>query len=233
VAVNFNVDEARAAAADAERLTCCGVPGARLKVDGEADTPDESPLVATLIVPVNPLRAVAESFTGCVLPPAVRATLDTFAETEKSGAATAAVTVTATDTLWLSFPDVAVNFTVEEVTVAAADAVRLTCCVAPGARLNVEGEALTPDESPLMVTLIVPVNPLRAVAESFTVCALPPAVRDKLDTFVETEKSGVLPVVPLVVTTPPQPMLNPPDRMIPRQQRRLFLTLDIRSAAPS
>ena len=159
--------------------------------------------------------------------------LDTFAEIEKSGVAATAPTVTATDALWLSFPDVAVNFTVEEVTVAAADAERLTCCVPPGARLNVEGDAVTPDDSPLMVTLIVPVNPLRAVADSLTVCALPPAVRATLDTFVETEKSGVLPVVMLVVTTPPQPMISPPDKMIPSQQRRLFLTLDIRCVAPS
>ena len=213
VAVNFTVDEVTAAAADAERFTCCGVPGVRLKVDGEAVTPEESPLVVTLIVPENPLRPVAESFTGCALPPAVRATLGTFVETEKSGVATAALTVTATDALWLSAPDVAVNNTVDEVTAAAADAERFTCCVAPGARLNVEGEAVTPDESPLVVTLIVPENPLRAVAESFTGCALPPAVRDRLDTFVENEKSAVL----FVVVTPPQPTISPPDRMIGSQ----------------
>jgi hypothetical protein len=108
---------------------------------------------------------------------------------------------------------VAVNTTVDVVTVAAADAVRFTVCCVPGVRLNVEGEAATPDESPLVVTLIVPENPLRAVAESFTGWALPPAVRVKLDTFAENEKSGVL----LVAVTLPQPTLNPPDRTIASQ----------------
>jgi hypothetical protein len=117
--------------------------------------------------------------------------------------------VTETEAVWLSAPEVAVNTTVDVVAVAVADAERLTGCGVPGVRLTVVGEAVTPGESPLVVTLIVPANPLRAVAESFTGCALPPAVRDKLDTFAAMEKSGAA----LVEVTLPQPTLNPPQRM--------------------
>jgi hypothetical protein len=115
--------------------------------------------------------------------------------------------------VWLSIPEVAVNNTVDEVRAAADDAERLTCCVAPGEMLNVEGEAVTPDERPLVATLTVPENPPMAVAESFTGCALPPAVRVKLDTLATNEKSGVL----LVDFTTPQPAINPPYRMVARQ----------------
>jgi hypothetical protein len=122
-----------------------------------------------------------------------------------------------------------VNTTVDVVAVAVAEAERLTCCGVPGVRLKVEGEAATPDESPLVVTLIVPENPLRAVAESFTGWALPPAVRAKLDTFDDNEKSGVL----LVAVTLPQPTLNPANRATASQSNPLFVVLDMRSAVLS
>jgi hypothetical protein len=35
------------ALAAAEKLTCCGVPGVRLSVPGEAVTPEDIPLTAT------------------------------------------------------------------------------------------------------------------------------------------------------------------------------------------
>ena len=76
---------------------------------------------------------------------------------------------------------------------------------------------------------MVPVNPLRAVAESFTGCALPPAIRVRLDTFAETEKSAVL----FVAVTPPQPAINPPDKTIAGQQNQLFPILDMSSAVLS
>jgi hypothetical protein len=134
--------------------------------------------------------------------------------------------VTETEAVWLSAPEVAVKTTVDVVAVADADAERLTGCGVPGVRLKVEGEADTPEESPLAVTLIVPANPLRAVAESFTGCALPPAVRDKLDTFAAMEKSGAA----VVEVTLPQPTLNPTQRRIASQQVALLFALDIGSA---
>jgi len=136
--------------------------------------------------------------------------------------ATAAFTLTVTEALWLSIPEVAVNCTVDVALIAAADAERPTCWGVPGVRLGVEGEAVTSAGSPLTVTLIVPENPFRAVAESVTGCTLPPAVRLRLATFAENEKSGVLFAAP-----PPQPLLNPPLTRIASQHSRNCLATDM------
>src|SRR6202034_4384759 len=126
VPVNTTVEVLVAADAAAVKLTCCGVPGVRVKLLGDAVTPAGSPLMVTAMVPVNPLRAVADTDTGSALPPAVRLRLDAFTESEKLGLATAAVTLSVKEAVWLSVPDVPVNATVEVLVVAEADAVKLT-----------------------------------------------------------------------------------------------------------
>jgi hypothetical protein len=199
VPVNTTVEVPAAADAAAVKFTCCGVPGVRVKLAGDAVTPVGRPLIVTGIVPVNPLMAVAETDTGRALPPAVTFKLVTFTESEKFGLATAAVTVSEKEAVWLSVPDVPVKTTVEVPAAADAAAVKFTCCGVPGVSVKLAGDAVTPVGRPLIVTGIVPVNPLMAVAETDTGCALPPAVKLRLVALTESEKSGVpsLKIIPL------------------------------------
>jgi hypothetical protein len=129
VATNCTVDVLAAADDDAARATCWGVPGMRVKLDGVAVTPAGRPLTKTVIVPENPLRAVAERLTGCWLP-AVTLRLERLAEIEKS-AVTAGSTTTVTEAVWLMVPEVAMNCTVDVLAAADAAAERLTCWGAP------------------------------------------------------------------------------------------------------
>lgn len=174
----------------AEKLTCCGVPGVRFTVPGEAVTPAGSPLMATWMGPVNPLSAVADKVADCVAPPVVRVTVVGLTAIAKSGADAAAVTFNWKDALWLRVPEVPTNWTEAVPVVAFAAAEKLICCGVPGVRLSVAGDAVTPVGSPLIVTWTVPVNPLRAVAESVTACAEPPALSDTVVGLTVRLKSG-------------------------------------------
>lgn len=106
-----------------------------------------------------------------------------------------AFTVRENEPEWLSVPDVAVHSTVDVPATADAAAVKLTVCGVPGVRVIVVGDAVTPVGRPVTATWMVPENPSSAVAESDTDCELPPAVRLRLVTLTEKEKSGVLFVV--------------------------------------
>jgi hypothetical protein len=93
---------------------------------------------------------------------------------------------------WLRAPDVAVHCTIDVPGAADAAAVKLTVCGVPGASVIVVGDMVTPVGRPLTATWIVPENPSSAVAESLIDCEVPPAVRLKLVTLTEKEKSGEL-----------------------------------------
>src|SRR5579863_908409 len=125
--------------------------------------------------------------TDCALPPATKLRLSTLASSEKSGAD---VTVTVTEMLWLSEPEIAVNVNVEDPATAFDEAVRLTFCDPPAVSEKLAGDALTPDGSPLSATWIVPVNPLIADADTETGCALPPGESVRLAVLEEREKSA-------------------------------------------
>jgi len=55
--------------ASAEKLTCCAVPGVRVMLVGEAETPVGRPLTWTLTSDEKPLIAVTDSDTEAELPP--------------------------------------------------------------------------------------------------------------------------------------------------------------------
>ena len=143
------------------------------------------------------MRAVAETDTGCALPPAVTLRFVTLTDSEKSGLAGAAVTMSEKEAEWLRVPDVPVNCTVEVLAAADDAAVKLTCNGVPGVRVSVAGDVVTPVGSPLTVTLMVPVNPSMAVAVRVSDSALPPAVRLSAELLRRKEKSGEPP--PLLV----------------------------------
>src|ERR1700733_1853490 len=90
-------------------------------------------------------------------------------------------TVSASEAVCVSDPDVPVKKTVAVPLAAEADAARLTCWPVPGERVNVDGVAVTPCGKPVRVTGTEPVNPLAATAVKVTDCAAPPAVKAALD----------------------------------------------------
>ncbi len=192
VAVHTTVAVPTAAEAAAVKLTLCGVPGVTVMLEGDIVTPAGNPLTATLTVPEKPFRAVAVKVTGWALPPAVRLRLVTFAEKEKSGGLGLLFVVRENDTEWLSAPEVAVHITVVVPATAEAAAVKLTLCGVPGVIAMLEGDIVTPAGNPLTATLTVPEKPFREVTVKVTGCALPPAVRFRLVTLAENEKSGAL-----------------------------------------
>jgi hypothetical protein len=98
-----------------------------------------------------------------------------------------------------------VNCTAEVVALALAAAEKLTCCGDPGVSVKVEGVAVTPAGTPLAATCTVPENPLSAVADTATVCALPPAARVTLVAPADKEKSGF---APGTTELDPQPATN-------------------------
>jgi hypothetical protein len=79
--------ETAGAVAAAAMLTCCEVPGAMVKEDGDAVTPGGSPLATTWIDWDNPPLAVADIDTTEFAPPVATLTVLTLAAIEKSGMA--------------------------------------------------------------------------------------------------------------------------------------------------
>jgi len=107
--------------------------------------------------------------------------------------------------------------------------------------LKVEGDAVTPAGSPLTATLMVPENPLRAVADRLTGCWVP-CVRLKFEVLAEIEKSGLLPPppvppppppppVPPLAKWPPQPQIDAAERARASQKNRICRGISIRSVA--
>ena len=92
-----------------------------------------------------------------------------------------APTVSASEAVCVSEPDVPMKATFAVPVAAEADADRLTCWPVPGERVNVDGVAVTPCGRPARVTCTEPLNPLAAIAITLTDCAEPPAVKAALD----------------------------------------------------
>jgi hypothetical protein len=174
-------------------VTLCGVPGVRESVAGLAVTPAGNPLSATLVVPVNPLIAVAVSCTGCPVPPAVRLRAAGVTASEKSGwEGGAAVTVMATDAVCVRLPDVPVNVAVDDPTAVPSGAVKVSVAAVPGVSVMVDGWAVTPAGKPAMVTGTLAENPFFAVASRDTVAGVPLAAKFTVAGVAVSEKSGVV-----------------------------------------
>ena len=63
VPLKVTLPVAVAAPCGAEKMTCCFVPGVKVKAEGEADTPDGRPEVETLTWPEKPLTGLADTET--------------------------------------------------------------------------------------------------------------------------------------------------------------------------
>src|SRR5579872_1309667 len=100
-------------------------------------------------------------------------------------------TVRLSEAVCVSEPDVPVNTMLALALGADADAVRLNCWPAPGERVRVAGDAVTPCGRPAMLTCTAPLNPLAAAAVTVTAWAAPPEVSVALDGLTWSEKSGV------------------------------------------
>jgi|SRR5580658_96555 hypothetical protein len=115
----------------------------------------------------------------------------------------AAAIVSETDAVCFASPEFPVKTRVAVPATALDAAVRLTCCDAPTASDNVDGDRVTPVGAPAADTLTVPEKPEMAVAEMLMVCAAPPAVMLALAGVACNEKSD------LFVTVPePQPAIH-------------------------
>lgn len=168
------------------------------KVAGEADTPDGSPEIVTLIEPENPLIAVADTITCWLLPPTWRLSVPGVTERLKSGAGGGAVArENGISRLCESVPDVPCNTKVLDALEAPAFAVNVIICGVPGVRVSADCEAVTPAGKPVIVADTWPVKPLKAAAETF-ICMLDPAVKLTAEAGPEIAKSASL-VTPVAV----------------------------------
>jgi len=178
------------------------VPAAKLAV-----TPEGKPDAANVTVPVK--------FTGVSVivlvpvPPTATDKVAGAAERVKLGGS-AAVTVTATDVVALSEPEVPFTVTVTGlvVTVAEAPAVRVSTSVsdAPAAKL-----AVTPLGRPVAANVTVPVKPFAGAMVTVLV-AVPPWATDTLAGEAESVKLGVpaagYAVINAFASSEPQPVAS-------------------------
>ena len=133
------------------------------------------PTDCALTVPLKEFSAVARTLTLEPAAPAMMVSEVGEAFSEKSGAGVAAATVKATVAAWLSNPEVPVNVVVALPTEAVEAALSVTFCAEPGVNISVAGMAVTPEGSPLIATVTVPVKPFAGIAFTLTVCPAPPA----------------------------------------------------------
>jgi len=149
--------------------------------------PAGKPLTVPVTMPLKPFTPVAVKVTLCVV----------SGYTDKDVGLTESVndggpsTVSAKDALCESDPLEPVIVTVSFETAAAVDAaVKVTTCDPPAVMVNVAGEAVTPEGSPLMETEMADEKPLSAVALRFT-DSDEPGLIDMPAWFTLKPKSGV------------------------------------------
>ena len=85
-------------------------------------------------------------------------------------------TLSASEAVCVSEPEVPVKETFAVPLAADADAVRLTWWLAPGESVNVDGVAVTPCGKPAIVTCTELLKPFAAIATIVMDCVAPPAV---------------------------------------------------------
>jgi hypothetical protein len=162
-------------------VTTNGVFGITEIVVGDAVTPVGKPFTATAIVPLKPPIAVLLSVT-CPFVPCVRGRVLGEAVRVKSAVVmgVVATTVSATEVLELSVPEVPTKFTVTgPATGALLAAVSVTTTGVFGVTEIVVGDAVTPVGKPFTATAIVPLKPSIAVPLRVT-CPLVPCVRARV-----------------------------------------------------
>lgn len=157
VPVNVSVAPPDAADEAAVSVTFCAVPWVNESDAGLAVTPVGSPVIAMATVLLKEFTAVARTLTFEPDAPAtiVRDVGDTV--NEKSGGGGADM-VSAMATVWLVLPEVPVTVTVAVRGAAVNAAVSTTFCAMPGTNESVDGLAVTPEGSPLIVTATDPVT---------------------------------------------------------------------------
>ena len=163
-----------------------------------AVTPAGIPLALSVTLPVNPPVEVTVIVLAAVAP-CTTVTLAGLAESEKFGVLL--TTVREIGVVWTSVPLVPVTVTVVTPTVAVLDAVNVM--VLP---LSV---AVTPVGGVLTLKVTVPVNPLRGVTVIVLDAAAPPWTTETLGGFADSEKSGWLVTMSVMVVLCVSPPLTP------------------------
>jgi hypothetical protein len=138
------------AVGDAVSVIVCGVPGCRETVDGLAVTPEGSPLIAILMLPLKLFNGELFSVT-CELEPAVRVRVVGVAVNVKSwllpaggGVGVVAVIVTDTVALALRSPEVPTTTTCVVPTVAEEEAAKVKVDAVPVVTVMLPGVTVTP-----------------------------------------------------------------------------------------
>ena len=167
-------------------------------------TPVGSPLTVTVTVPVNPFVGVACNVICDPGAPSTIVSICGVTPSEKSaGGGGGRATVTATVAVWVSKPELPVRVSVPAPAWAAAAALKVTVCAAPGARLRVDGFAVTPAGSPVNVTATTPENPFTPVVATL-ICVVDPVAIATTPGFTRRPKSPL---------DPPQPVITPKTRL--------------------
>ncbi len=167
-------------------------------------TPVGSPLTVTVTVPVKPFAGVACNVICDPGAPSTIVSLCGVTASEKSaGGGGGRAIVTATVAVWVSEPELPVRVSVPVPAWAEAPALKVTVCAAPGARLRVDGLAVTPAGSPVNVTVTTPVNPFTPVVETL-ICVVDPVAIATTPGLTRRPKSPL---------DPPQPVITPRTRL--------------------
>ena len=204
--------------AAAFKVIVCGVPGVKVRLEGDAVTPAGKPARLAAACPLKPLKASAETLI-CALAPTVNPTVEAGPVSAKSAWFVLVTSLCVMD------PDVALTVRVTGPGVALLPAVittvfeesgeplevavlaRTSCWEAPGDKVKAAGAAVTAVGNPESDTFTAPENPFNAAVEMEMVCVefgvtvtLAGMVTEKSACATE---SGVLVAAPL---PPPQPM---------------------------
>jgi hypothetical protein len=177
-----------AAVAEAVSEMLWATPGLRVSLEGLAVTPLGSPVITTATGPANPSMGTAVMLVLCPAAPKVRVSEEGERSKQKLGGEVE--TVSATVAVWLRVPELAAKLMVAVPGAEVQAAVRVIFCAAPGVRLKVEGDNVTPEGIPAAETDTVPEKLLSAFAITLIACPAPPEVRVAVEGETVTEKFG-------------------------------------------